>query len=75
MFLALKMFVLEGQDLNTGPGCLFLLQDELLPSRMTYLFCPVVVVEYSLMPGFLLQSKGFSLFSSLGSWVNVSVLE
>ena len=38
IFLALKMFVLEGQDLNTGPGCLFLLQDVLLPSRMTYLF-------------------------------------
>ena len=38
MFLALKMFVLEGQDLNTRPSCLFLLQDVLLPSRMTYLF-------------------------------------
>ena len=42
---------------------------------MTYLFCPVVVVEYSSMPGFLLQSKGFSLFSSFASWVNVSVLQ
>ena len=83
MFLALKMFVLEGQDFkcscSTRPGCLFIvLQDVLLPHIMDdiLIFVQFIFVEYSSMPVFSSSKvRGFSLFSSLASWVNVSVLQ